>query len=153
MDFKGETLAEASDELVRFAVELAGNTGSPIERGWNGILGRKRSVSCERFFLAVRFDTDLRVKLKLKLNSCPRRFGRGRFVCGSTAAVLELRADEEGMVRWHRLPARVKGGCRVAALRDPHWFPLTSDYILDALSASAAEEATLRSRSSVLVMK
>ena len=151
MDFKGETLAEASDELMRFAVELACEAGSPIERGWNGILGRKRSVSCERFFLAVRFDTDLRVKLKLKISDSPRRFGRGRFVCGATAAVLELRADEEGMVRWHRIPARVKRGTGVRPLRDAHWFPLTSEYILDALSDS--EEATLQSRSSVLVMK
>jgi hypothetical protein len=147
MDFSGATPREAAERLFDFVQHLADEKGMDFGYQASGASLERRcevyacSISGASFYLEmnIRGDSPLLAALALFRS----RHGHGQMAGAGNAALLELRSDDEGIYRWHRLPANLdKSGTKLRRCRDALWFPLMSEYVEEFLltSSEAAPE-------------
>jgi hypothetical protein len=140
MDFSGATPREAAERLFDFVRQLAEDKGMDFgyQAGGASFARRcemyARSISGTLFYLEmnIRGDSPLLAALALFRS----RHGHGQMTGVGNSALLELRRDDEGMYRWHRLPAKLSdSGTKLRRCPDVLWFPLMSEYVADLLLA------------------
>jgi hypothetical protein len=141
MDFSGATPREAAERLFDFVRQLAEDKGMDFgyQAGGASFVRRcemyARSISGTSFYLEmnIRGDSSLLAALALFRSG----HGHGQMTSVGNSALLELQRDDEGIYRWHRLPANLnKSGTKLHRCRGALWFPLMSEYVADLLLAS-----------------